>query len=756
MAVQNPQLTPYDPSKKPTGSMEIPGAAAYFGRDPMTPDSSCRGSVRHIYNCVCHQVASQPDGGTFEECVNKINDIHAGIRATTRDVRAHLGWVERQIGRSQLDWDQASQRLWRVSKRPAQNGEAALPQKAVPQPIFSQNTSSKLGARYFTHYWTNETWKISEEGNGQLLGELYSTQFVNRGVAAGDFIYPVTVIKGELYLLAKMEAEAVCDGKTGAKRLGEDPDDFYDDLYIAFPRQSTLMNFQARVPAEITRKLTFVSGNRPSSLVFLASGGLDQQTLRGVRELTPQAAEMLDQLLPPLEEYHPGSQSEAEEPDASPSENDQPVETDDQQEEIKSVSPWHEAAERGNARAQYRLGLRYHEGHGIGQNDVLAARWFRKAAIQGYAEAQYNLGCCYDAGLGVNKDQTKAAEWYRKAAEQGYAKAQYNLGVCYFHGTGVDNDKIEAEQWLRKAAEQGHPKAQCQLGDFCYDGGGSKKDYTMAARWYRKAAKQGDARAQCCLGICYTKGQGVIRNKTEAVKWFLRAADRENAEAQFRLGLCYAKGAGVFKDVGEAAMRYRQAADQGHAAAQYQLGRCYDEGLGVDENKTLAARWYRKAAEQGLADAQYNLAVCYDEGSGLRKDLTKAVKWYRKAAEQGNAAAQCNLGVCYMRGNGVDRNKTEAVKWLFRAADQGDATAQSNLRHYQVRGHGITPDKVEAAKWYRKIAYRGDPEAQFKLGFCYARGIGVGKDVVEAARWYLAAADQGFELAMVELRKLGR
>jgi TPR repeat protein len=52
-----------------------------------------------------------------------------------------------------------------------------------------------------------------------------------------------------------------------------------------------------------------------------------------------------------------------------------------------------------------------------------------EAAEQGDADAQYNLGNCYILGMGVAQDKAKAAEWYRKAAEQGHEGAQKRLDV---------------------------------------------------------------------------------------------------------------------------------------------------------------------------------------------------------------------------------------------------------------------------------------------------------------------------------------
>ena len=66
---------------------------------------------------------------------------------------------------------------------------------------------------------------------------------------------------------------------------------------------------------------------------------------------------------------------------------------------------------------------------GLSAQDNLDA--VRQAADQGDAEAQYNLGLMYDNGEGVLQDDAEAVKWYRLAAEQGRADAQLLLGNMY-------------------------------------------------------------------------------------------------------------------------------------------------------------------------------------------------------------------------------------------------------------------------------------------------------------------------------------
>ena len=53
----------------------------------------------------------------------------------------------------------------------------------------------------------------------------------------------------------------------------------------------------------------------------------------------------------------------------------------------------------------------------------------RPLAAKGEAWAQYFLGVSYGSGEGVPKNDAEAVKWYRLAAEQGNVAAQHNLGV---------------------------------------------------------------------------------------------------------------------------------------------------------------------------------------------------------------------------------------------------------------------------------------------------------------------------------------
>lgn len=153
-------------------------------------------------------------------------------------------------------------------------------------------------------------------------------------------------------------------------------------------------------------------------------------------------------------------------------------------------------ATRGDALAQYNLGVFFDNGQGVPQDYKKAMHWYRLAADQsagheGIADAQTNLGMMYQAGRGVPKDSKEAVRWYRLAADQGNARAQFNLGLMYSKGDGVTQDYKMAAQWVSLAANQGTPEAQELLGSMYFVGQGVPQDYVLAHMWCNLAAASG-------------------------------------------------------------------------------------------------------------------------------------------------------------------------------------------------------------------------------------------------------------------------
>lgn len=280
--------------------------------------------------------------------------------------------------------------------------------------------------------------------------------------------------------------------------------------------------------------------------------------------------------------------------------------------EVKSFEACKVQAEKGDVRAQTKLGMMYYDGKGIAPSRTEALKWWRKAAENGDAEAQCHVGFCHSDGRGVVKDEVEAIKWFRKSAEQGYAEAQYWMGSCYDEGLGVAKDAAEAVKWFRKAADQGDATSQFSLGcSFMV------KDPAYAVGWFRKAAQQGYTMAQLQMGDCYADGFGVRKDKVEAYAYYnlagLKSKDSrsklaviertmsldEKAKGQRRTGELEREitiKTGATPSVDETVIWLIESAGQGNAGAQVLLGSRYRDGDGVAKNAIEAYAYFNIAA----------------------------------------------------------------------------------------------------------------------------------------------------------------
>ena len=126
-------------------------------------------------------------------------------------------------------------------------------------------------------------------------------------------------------------------------------------------------------------------------------------------------------------------------------------------EEIERYRKW---IKKGKAWAMEMLSQRYRDGVGVKQSDTKAIELFEMAAKRGNATAQYNLGVYYDQGShGVTQSSERAVEYWKLAANQGHPGAQHNLGNMYAQGDGIDQSYSKAREWITKAASQGNELA---------------------------------------------------------------------------------------------------------------------------------------------------------------------------------------------------------------------------------------------------------------------------------------------------------
>jgi uncharacterized protein len=115
----------------------------------------------------------------------------------------------------------------------------------------------------------------------------------------------------------------------------------------------------------------------------------------------------------------------------------------------------------------------------------------KELAEKGDAEAELKMGLRHTSvARGVKKDHI-AVQWFEKAAQHNSVEGQYRYGLALLNGQGTVQDYKTAFYWLDKAARQGHPLAQSTLGEMFYSGIAINKDIERAYLWFNLAAAQG-------------------------------------------------------------------------------------------------------------------------------------------------------------------------------------------------------------------------------------------------------------------------
>jgi uncharacterized protein len=158
-----------------------------------------------------------------------------------------------------------------------------------------------------------------------------------------------------------------------------------------------------------------------------------------------------------------------------------------------------QAAEQGNAIAQWKVGKMYADGEGIPEDDYKAFLMFSRIAdthaedspyspvAQIVADAFVSLGNYYKNGIataGIQPNIRRAVDLFTHAATYfGDANAQYQLARLYLEGHGVNPDPNHAARWLNLAARKNHAAAQATLGDMLVYGHGVRAMPTEGYMW---------------------------------------------------------------------------------------------------------------------------------------------------------------------------------------------------------------------------------------------------------------------------------
>ena len=181
----------------------------------------------------------------------------------------------------------------------------------------------------------------------------------------------------------------------------------------------------------------------------------------------------------------------------------------------KGIDILRNAAEKGNADAQFSLGIIYG-----GRQRIFPDKEYRdiKWAIMDdniyWSTLDGKYAGMYDELLRqYGNNPERSAYWYSVAAKQGHKQALFNLGIAYRNGNGVERNLVKATELIKTSAEQGESFAQLIYGDMFRDGevcirvvtdsikGGAfiinvKPNIRLAKEWWTKALKNGNGKAK--------------------------------------------------------------------------------------------------------------------------------------------------------------------------------------------------------------------------------------------------------------------
>ncbi|MEZ0262028.1 MAG: tetratricopeptide repeat protein [Alphaproteobacteria bacterium] len=448
---------------------------------------------------------------------------------------------------------------------------------------------------------------------------------------------------------------------------------------------------------------------------------------------------------------------------------------------------YQEAADKGNAVAQFNLGVLLELGIDKKSDHTAAAMLYAKAADQGLSVAQYNLAELFAQGQGVKRDDAAAAKLYLKASEIGYPPALFRLAEMALIGRGMQADAVKAKAWLKQAAEGGHAEAKIELdmlegrtaeagqslkksaaaGDAAglrrmvelyRKTGISKADYDDVLEIYRSAA--GKVNPQAFAGLADLFAKQEPPDYFEAFFWHLLVLDSvasiplpPDEKAELVKYATEEAGRIVKKLSPEQAAVAKWRVDDRHPrapdAAQKAGAELFLRGnkAYVEERYEDAAIFFLQAAKMGSARSDHALGNMFMGGCcGLPRDIDKAIAHYKKSVRGGFVGGASEIGFLYLYGIGVPQNQATAMQWYEIDASRGHKPAVDLLGLIYLS----TVEGKKAIALYEKAAARDVDEANAALGMIYLYGTGVPVDTKKALKWYLRSAEKGLPTGAIQ------
>jgi TPR repeat protein len=138
---------------------------------------------------------------------------------------------------------------------------------------------------------------------------------------------------------------------------------------------------------------------------------------------------------------------------------------------------------------------------------------YRQAAELGNAEAQYTYGYYFLKGIEVRRDDSIASHWLLQSARQGWKAAQQQIAVNYFNGTGIPRNVKEGFYWALLCARQNDPTCMEAVADYYKRASAPEGNPDSALVWTIRLASLSD------LGPLKDSGKVIKARKSLALKY---------------------------------------------------------------------------------------------------------------------------------------------------------------------------------------------------------------------------------------------
>jgi TPR repeat protein len=269
-------------------------------------------------------------------------------------------------------------------------------------------------------------------------------------------------------------------------------------------------------------------------------------------------------------------------------------------------------ADQHHPKAEFLRGMWLEWGRfGQREDKKEAFRCYSRAADRGYARAEYRIGMLYES----YNDPIKALRHYHRGVDAGDAASCYRLGMMTLRGQhGQQQDYGKAIDLIKHSAQAADENAA--QGAYVYG--------MLLARQL----------PQVDIPESYLPfDERLARINIE------KAAYLKFAKAQLKMGSAYELGSLGCDFNPALSMHYNAlASKQGEAEADMALSKWFlvgSEGI-LPKNEELSYTYAQRAAHSGLATAEFALGYFHEIGMYVPVDLEKSREWYEKAAKHGN------------------------------------------------------------------------------------------------------------------------